>query len=127
MEPGVSDDTLRGDVAELDKRGLLTKVHGGVCSVHPQQGLTGPDREEAMLKRIMQERAHKRIVSADRHRLNRAEAHSIASLGDIDFLVTENSVVEDLKTHWPKGPYTIRQGHLQSRGLARNRTMRHPT
>lgn len=68
----------------------------GVCSVHPQQGLTGPDREEAMIKRIMLERAHKRIVLADRHKLNRAEAYSIASLGDIDFLVTENSVVEDL-------------------------------
>ena len=31
-ELGVSDDTLRRDLAELDELGLLTKVHGGAIA-----------------------------------------------------------------------------------------------
>ena len=31
-ELGVSDDTLRRDLAELDEQGLLTKVHGGAIA-----------------------------------------------------------------------------------------------
>ena len=31
-ELGVSDDTLRRDLTELDERGLLTKVHGGAIA-----------------------------------------------------------------------------------------------
>ena len=31
-ELGVSDDTLRRDLTELDERGLLTKVHGGAIT-----------------------------------------------------------------------------------------------
>ena len=31
-ELGVSDDTLRRDLIELDERGLLTKVHGGAVA-----------------------------------------------------------------------------------------------
>ena len=31
-ELGVSDDTLRRDITELDERGILTKVHGGAIA-----------------------------------------------------------------------------------------------
>lgn len=79
----------------------------GVCSVHPQQGLTAPDREEAMVKRLMVERAKKRIVLADSHKLNKAEDYTIASLGDIDYLVTEDSKVESIMEHWPRHSYII--------------------
>lgn len=65
----------------------------GICSVHPHQGLTGPDREEALIKRFMMERAQKRIVLADSHKLNTAEAYSIASLGDVVNLVTEDQKI----------------------------------
>ena len=189
-ELGVSDDTLRRDLAELDEQGLLTKVHGGaiaksgipmdggtsnlevarqipldmeltiytnsfpiinvlmhhpkleliflggkvfpssqvtigvsvfqalqtirpnwlvlgISDVHPQQGLTAPDREEAMMKRLMIERAQKRIILADSYKLNTAEAYSVASLGDIDYLVTEDFKVDYIKEHWPKHSYTV--------------------
>lgn len=79
----------------------------GVCSVHPQQGLTAPDREEAMIKRLMIERAKKRIVLADSHKLNKAEDYIIASLGDVDYLVTEDCKIESIKQHWPKSSYTL--------------------
>lgn len=79
----------------------------GVCSVHPQQGLTAPDREEAMVKRLMMERAQKRIVLADSHKLNKAEDYVIASLGDVDYLVTEDAKVESIREHWAKASYTL--------------------
>ena len=31
-ELGVSDDTIRRDIVELEKHGLLTKVHGGAIA-----------------------------------------------------------------------------------------------
>ena len=67
----------------------------GVCSVHPQIGLSGPDREEAIIKRFMLERAFKKIVLADSNKLNTAENYVIGSLGDIDYLVVE----DDQKSH----------------------------
>ncbi len=79
----------------------------GICSVHPQQGLTAPDREEAMTKRLMVERARRRIILADSHKLNTAEPYSVASLGDLDFLVTEDSKVEYIRQHWPKHGYEV--------------------
>ena len=79
----------------------------GISDVHPQQGLTAPDREEAMMKRLMIERAQKRIILADSYKLNTAEAYSVASLGDIDYLITEDFKVDYIKEHWPKHSYTV--------------------
>jgi len=79
----------------------------GICSVHPQQGLTSPDREEAMVKRLMLERAQKRIVLAESHKLNTAEVYSIASLGDVNYLVTGDSKVKYIKENWPKHSYIV--------------------
>lgn len=43
-ELGVSDDTLRRDLIELDERGLLTKVHGGaVAKFRYPDRIYGPD------------------------------------------------------------------------------------
>ena len=60
-----------------------------------------------MVKRLMVERAKKKIVLADSHKLNKAEDYIIASLGDIDYLVTEDSKVEAIMEHWPKHSYVI--------------------
>lgn len=79
----------------------------GISDVHPQQGLTDPNREEAMMKRLMIERARKRIILADSYKLNTAEAYTVASLGDIDYLVTEDNKVDYIKQHWPKGDYIV--------------------
>lgn len=79
----------------------------GISNVHPQQGLTDPNREEAMMKRLMIERARKRIILADSYKLNTAEAYTVASLGDIDYLVTEDCKIDYIKQHWPKGDYIV--------------------
>lgn len=76
----------------------------GISNVHPQQGLTCPDREEAFVKRLMMERARQRIVIADSHKLNTAETYTVASLGDVDYLVTEDDKIDMIRKSWVNQP-----------------------
>lgn len=79
----------------------------GISNVHPQQGLSCPDREEAFVKRLMIERARQRIIIADSHKLNTAETYSVASLGDIDYLVTEEDKIDWIRKNWINQPKNI--------------------
>lgn len=79
----------------------------GVSDIHPEKGLTCPNREEAMIKRFMIERGQKRIIIADSYKLNTARTYHIASLGDIDYLVTEDDKIDLIKQHWPKYSYEV--------------------
>lgn len=79
----------------------------GISDIHPEKGLTSPDREEAMVKRFMLERGKKRIVLADSYKLNTARTYQVASLGDIDYIVTEDDKVSYLKQHWVNCPCEI--------------------
>lgn len=69
----------------------------GVCSVHPKIGLSVPDREESVIKRLMLERACRTIVLADSHKLNTAERYIIGSLGDIDYLIVKDGKITEVK------------------------------
>ena len=79
----------------------------GISNIHPQQGLTCPDREEAFVKRMMIERARKRITIADSSKLNTAEVYNVGSLGDIDYLVTEDDKIEMIKRSWVNLPKNV--------------------
>jgi DeoR/GlpR family transcriptional regulator of sugar metabolism len=79
----------------------------GISDIHPEKGLTGPDREEAMIKRFMIERGKKCIVIADSYKLGTARTYVVASLGDIDYLVTEDDKIDYIKESWPQSTYTI--------------------
>jgi len=79
----------------------------GISDIHPEKGLTLPDREEAMIKRFMIERGQKRIVLADSCKLNTARTYHVASLGDIDYIVTEDDKVDYIKQHWINCPCEI--------------------
>lgn len=79
----------------------------GVSDIHPEKGLSCPDREEAMIKRCMIERGMKRIIIADSHKLGTARTYHVASLGDIDYIVTEDDKVDYIKQNWPKYSYEV--------------------
>ena len=79
----------------------------GISDIHPEKGLTSPDREEAMIKRSMIERGIKRIILADSYKLDTARTYHVASLADIDYIITENDKVEYIKEHWPKYSYEV--------------------
>jgi len=78
----------------------------GISDIHPEKGLTSPDREESMVKRLMIEQGKKRIVLADSFKLNTARTYHVASLGDIDYIVTEDDKVDYIK-NWPNCPCEV--------------------
>lgn len=79
----------------------------GISDIHPEKGLTCPDREEAMIKRCMIERGRKRIILADSYKLDTARAYYVASLGDIDYIVTEDDKIDYIRQNWPKYSYKV--------------------
>jgi len=79
----------------------------GISDIHPEKGLTCPDREEAMIKRAMIERGNRSIVLADSYKLDTARAYRVASLGEIDYIVTEDDKVEYIRENWPKYSYNV--------------------
>lgn len=79
----------------------------GISDIHPEKGLTSPDREEAIIKRFIIERGQKRIVLADSYKLNTARAYHVASLGDIDYIVTEDDKIDYIKQNWENCPCEV--------------------
>lgn len=79
----------------------------GISDIHPEKGLTCPDREEAMIKRCMIEQGIRRVVLADSYKLDTARTYHVASLADIDYIVTEDSKVDYIKQYWPKYSYEV--------------------
>lgn len=79
----------------------------GISDIHPEKGLTCPDREEAMIKRSMIERGIKKVVLADSYKLNTARTYHVASLREMDYIITENTKVDYIKQHWPSYSYKV--------------------
>ncbi len=79
----------------------------GVSDLHPQKGLTTSDREEAIIKRSMLMQGGKRVVLATGEKLNTARNFHIASLAEIDYIVTEDDKVEHIREHWPAYTYRV--------------------
>ena len=72
--------TVRADVCVL-----------GICSLHPDVGVTAPDDEEASVKRAMVASAGEVIALATADKLRTASPWVVAQLADIDYLVTDGS------------------------------------
>jgi DeoR/GlpR family transcriptional regulator of sugar metabolism len=70
--------TVRADVCVL-----------GICSLHPDVGVTTPDSEEAHVKRAMVACAGQVVALATADKLRTASPWVVAQLADIDHLVTD--------------------------------------
>ena len=70
--------TVRADICVL-----------GICSLHPDVGVTSPDGEEASVKRAMVASAGEVIALATADKLRTASPWVVAQLADIDHLVTD--------------------------------------
>jgi DeoR/GlpR family transcriptional regulator of sugar metabolism len=70
--------TVRADICVL-----------GICSLHPDVGVTTPDDEEAYVKRAMVASAGEVIALATADKLRMASPWVVAQLADIDHLVTD--------------------------------------
>ena len=79
----------------------------GVSDLHPQKGVTTSDREEALIKRCMLKQGGRRVVLATAAKLGTARNFHVASLAEIDYIVTEDSKVEYIRREWPAGTYRV--------------------
>jgi DeoR/GlpR family transcriptional regulator of sugar metabolism len=72
----------------------LRRVHAdacvlGICSLHPEVGVTAPEHDEAHVKRAMVESAAEVIALATADKLHTAAPWVVAPLADVTHLVTD--------------------------------------
>lgn len=68
----------------------------GICSLHPELGLTGLDYEEAQLKSLMIRRASETAALLTADKLGTAAPYKVADIGELTHLVTEASVPDEV-------------------------------
>ena len=79
----------------------------GVSDLHPTEGLFCIKREEALIKRCMLERCGKRVVMSASEKLDKARTFQIATLNDIDYIVTDDKGATHILNTWPKGKWSV--------------------
>jgi len=68
----------------------------GVCSVHPQAGLSTGDYEEACVKRALSRAAAETIVLASPEKFATASPYQVVPLSEVSAIVTVDSVADGL-------------------------------
>lgn len=95
-------DTLRGIHADLC---LL-----GVCSLHPELGISVPNLEESSVKRAMIAGAQQVVALADAEKLGTASTYVVAPITALTYLVTERSIPEDTLDAYRASGVTVLKG-----------------
>jgi DeoR/GlpR family transcriptional regulator of sugar metabolism len=70
----------------------------GVCSLHPERGITTTSQDEAHLKQMMIRQAGKAVALADARKLNRTDHYKLGELSMIDTLITDLNPEDELLT-----------------------------
>ncbi|GAB4414409.1 MAG: DeoR/GlpR family DNA-binding transcription regulator [Anaerolineae bacterium] len=68
----------------------------GICSLHPEVGITVPDLEEAYVKRAMIASAAEVVALASVEKLGTATTYTVGPLTDLTHLVTEPGISEEV-------------------------------
>jgi DeoR/GlpR family transcriptional regulator of sugar metabolism len=79
----------------------------GVCSVHPETGVTTPEFAEAHLKRAMISSSAEVVAVALGEKLGTAAPHLVAPIGDLTHLVTESSVTDEVLAPYQAAGVTV--------------------
>jgi DeoR/GlpR family transcriptional regulator of sugar metabolism len=80
----------------------------GVCSVHPEIGITVPDLEEAYVKRAMIANAVEVVAVSSAEKLGSAGAYVVGSVDELTHLVTEHSsALPDLEPYRALGVHVV--------------------
>ncbi len=75
----------------------------GICSLHPEVGVTGLDLEEAEVKSAMVKSANRVVALATSDKMGTAEPFKVCEITDIDTIVTDNPEQELFKAYTRKG------------------------
>jgi DeoR/GlpR family transcriptional regulator of sugar metabolism len=80
----------------------------GVCSVHPEFGISVPDLEESYVKRAMIANAVEVVAVASADKLGSAAPYVVGSLDELTHLVTEHSTaLPDLESYRALGVHIV--------------------
>lgn len=80
--------------AGLDTIRMLEKVRAdicfmGVCSLHTEVGVTGPDMEEAAVKNVMVQSANRVISLVTSDKMGTAEPYKVCDITEMDTIITD--------------------------------------
>jgi DeoR/GlpR family transcriptional regulator of sugar metabolism len=76
----------------------------GICSLHPEEGITVPLLEEVYVKRAMINSAAEIVALASANKLNTASPYVVGPLKDLTHLITEaNLPPETLEPYYKSG------------------------
>lgn len=67
----------------------------GVCSLHPELGVTLPDFDEAEVKRTMLRSANKVVAITTHDKLGTAESFKVCDIKEVDTIITEINSQDD--------------------------------
>lgn len=79
----------------------------GVCSLHPEIGITTPGFEEAQLKRLMIQRSAEVVAVVTEEKLGTASSFVVSPIRELTHLVTEPSVTEEMMAPYLEAGITI--------------------
>lgn len=82
----------------------------GVCSLHPEIGISVPQFEEAHVKRAMIAGAAEVVALASAEKLGTAAPYIVGPLSDLTHLVTERAVSDDLLAPYRAQGITVVRG-----------------
>ncbi len=82
----------------------------GICSLHPDVGISVPDWEEAQVKRAMIASAAEVAALATVEKLGTATTYTVGPLSELTHLVTEASVTTETLRRYEELGITILQG-----------------
>lgn len=79
----------------------------GVCSLHPEIGISTPNFEEAHIKQVMIANAAEIVALASAEKLGTASPYIVAPLSELTYLVTEGEVTESVLAPYEKQGVTV--------------------
>lgn len=68
----------------------------GICSLHEVSGISGPDYDEAEVKRVMMQSANRVVAITTQNKIGTAEPFKICDIGNVDTIITEADPASDL-------------------------------
>jgi DeoR family transcriptional regulator, aga operon transcriptional repressor len=103
---------LQHSLVEPRAVGLLKEIRAdyafiGCDGVHPIRGITTSNFPEAIMKQAMLQASHQRVIVADSSKLLREAVINVASLNEVDVVLTAGEVQSDVLTAFQDAPIEV--------------------
>src|SRR5262245_16479827 len=79
----------------------------GVCSLHPQDGISVPDLEEAYVKRAMIAGAAEVVALASAEKLGTVAPYIVGPIGELTYIITEREVPDEVLAPYQAQAITV--------------------